>query len=549
MSKGVAQGQGRKAAPPVAEAVHPAGIFPEETYLRLNPDVLMAVSAGKFRSGWEHYEHFGRSEGRPVMPPSVMPWDKIVPTAALDKAATPVSAPAGAIDAICLSNAGGIYIVGWVNDAQDRLQCIELNFPGWSVIFSGANLARLRRPDADAALGLGPAHMLGFWSFLYGARRLSGGLCNLVLRFKSGAELQVTTTADIIDDREMRNMLLTQLATVQYLGNAYFDSYNAIDPAIGAQLVDFNRVLTRRAVSAPYVKRFGRADAVYKGSIIVCLYGKPEYLFLQQALFSAASGMRDYEFIYVSNSPEIAEQLLKEAELCEMIYGLDLTLVLLNGNAGFGAANNIAADYARSNRLLIVNPDVFPRDPAWAEKHNAVLETLPAVQTDLFGAPLYYDDGSLMHGGMYFEFDTMPGFAQGQIKETSILRVEHYGKGAPPDTASFLRPRPVPAVTGAFISASRSWFEELGGFNEDYIFGHYEDADLCLKSLAAGRAAWLHDIRLWHLEGKGSIRQPPHEGGSIVNRWLFTRNWSEQVRDGLLGPVPGHEAFKAGLVP
>jgi GT2 family glycosyltransferase len=144
--------------------------------------------------------------------------------------------------------------------------------------------------------------------------------------------------------------------------------------------------------------------------------------------------------------------------------------------------------------------------------------------------------------------DSMPGFAQGRKHETAILRVEHYGKGAPPDTAAFLRPRPVPAVTGAFISTARGWFDSLDGFSEDYIFGHYEDADLCLKSLAAGRPAWLQDARLWHLEGKGSHRQAQHEGGSVVNRWLFTKTWAEVVRDGLHGPAPQHPGL-GGAVP
>ena len=71
----------------------------------------------------------------------------------------------------------------------------------------------------------------------------------------------------------------------------------------------------------------------------------------------------------------------------------------------------------------------------------------------------------------------------------------------------FTAPRPVPAVTGAFMSVDRGWFEKLGGFTEDYVFGHYEDADLCLKSIQAGAVPWIHDIRLWHLEGQGS--HPP----------------------------------------
>ena len=141
-------------------------------------------------------------------------------------------------------------------------------------------------------------------------------------------------------------------------------------------------------------------------------------------MFSRLPGLRDYEFIYVCNSTHISEQLLKEAKRCSQIYGLDMTLVILGGYGGFGAANNVAAEYANSDRVIIMNPDVFPYDSGWAEKHSRLLDELPAEQTDLFGEPLYYDDGSLMHAGMYFCADTAPSFVKG-----AESRGEHFACG------------------------------------------------------------------------------------------------------------------------
>ena len=138
--------------------------------------------------------------------------------------------------------------------------------------------------------------------------------------------------------------------------------------------------------------------------------------------------------------------------------------------------------------------------------------------------PLYYDDGSLMHGGMYFELDTgLSVTARRRRARASCTRVEHYGKGAPPGAAQFTRTRPVPAVTGAFISCDRAWFEALGGFTEDYVFGHYEDADLCLKSLTrhARLAAGSSASGIWRARARCACHA--HEGGSLVNRWLFSR--------------------------
>ena len=70
------------------------------------------------------------------------------------------------------------------------------------------------------------------------------------------------------------------------------------------------------------------------------------------------------------------------------------------------------------------------------------------------------------------------------------------------------------------------------------MFGHYEDADLCLRSLEAGSPAWVQDLRLWHLEGRGSVRRPVHEGANLVNRWHFSRTWAERIAADLCGPAP-----------
>ena len=287
-----------------------------------------------------------------------------------------------------------------------------------------------------------------------------------------------------------------------------------------------------------YIQRVGVDKRKVRGSIIVCLYGKPEYLFLQNALFSGLPGFEDYELIYVSNSPEMAERLLQDAQTAYQVYGAPQTVILLPGNAGFGAANNLAVQHARSDRILFMNPDVLPLDPDWADRHTKTVTNLPPERTRLFGVPLYYDDGSLMHGGMYFEFDTGVSIGRGEINEIRLVRVEHYGKGAPAWADQFVESRPIQAVTGAFISVDRGWFTALGGFSENYIFGHYEDADLCLKSLKRGTPPWIHDIRLWHLEGKGSTRLPVHEGGALVNRWLFAKTWADMICDGLEGPRP-----------
>jgi GT2 family glycosyltransferase len=93
-------------------------------------------------------------------------------------------------------------------------------------------------------------------------------------------------------------------------------------------------------------------------------------------------------------------------------------------------------------------------------------------------------------------------------------------------------------VTGAFMSFDRAWFERLGGFSPEFIFGHYEDVDLCLRSLQAGTPAWLHDIPFWHLESAGGKRGPIHNAARLVNRWHLTAKWGGLVKTELNGRSP-----------
>lgn len=54
-------------------AACPVADFSERDYIAGNPDVAAAVSAGKFRSGWEHFLLYGHAEDRPGTPAVIEP--------------------------------------------------------------------------------------------------------------------------------------------------------------------------------------------------------------------------------------------------------------------------------------------------------------------------------------------------------------------------------------------------------------------------------------------------------------------------------------------
>jgi GT2 family glycosyltransferase len=511
--------------------------FGEAAYLAAYPDAAAAVRAGEATSASDHYARTGQSHHLLQSPR----YRRALSGGMVEHAGN--AALPFRIDTAAVSANGTVFVVGWCDDRTSPLLSVSVvqDGEGWNT----RGVARCRRLDVEAHLDA-PDHLFGFWA----VHRLGcfdghirGGQqrgMSLRARMADGRVVEADLQPRLMSDEALRERVLTYFAGLAYLGNPAVESFQQLDTGAGTAMIGLNRAVSSTIARAAHVERFGPGRSRFAASFIVCLFGKVEFFFVQQALFVTGAGVADVEFIYVLNSPELAEALQKEARNAAHIYGLSVTLVTLPGNAGFSAANNAAARHARSDRLVFMNPDVFPRDDGWAVRHAAILAGAPREGTALFGVPLFYDDGSLMHGGMCFEVDQGLLVRPEGITAAGLIRVEHLGKGAPAWSTTYSRPRPVPAVTGAFISADRAWFELLGGFTEDYVFGHYEDADLAMKSLQAGVPTWLQDLPMWHLEGKGSSRRPVHEGGSMVNRWVFTRRWGGLIEASLSGRTPVH---------
>jgi len=507
--------------------------FEMTAYLRAFPDVRQAILEGMFETALDHYREFGITEQRLQDPR----YRRALADTGEDQNEHAASLMLGSVDAVFVSASGYLLIIGWVHDNTARLEQIDVLSEG-VVLASVRHIARCRRADAETAVNAAPGQLLGFWT-VAALKNPDAAARNCSVRLHAGYTAKLfDAVPSVVSGEKLREVVFEYYAAAQYFTNPQIASYQQIDNPLGSLLVELSVQISLRIISKATCLRFGPQKPHYAGSLVICLYGKAEFLFLQSAFFTVGHGWQDYEFIYVTNSPELTETLQKEAAIASRLYDASISIIILPDNAGFGAANNAAVNFARSKRILIVNPDVFPRTSEWADQHTALIEALPPEQTAMFGAPLYYDDGSLMHAGMFFDIDLGLSVSPSGIRQSDLIRVEHYGKGAPPNTPHFLQSRKVPAVTGAFMSIDRDWFERLGGFSLEYVFGHYEDADLCLKSLAAGVPVWMHNLPFWHLEGKGSTRRPVHEGGSLVNRWHFTKTWGRWIREELTGKSP-----------
>jgi GT2 family glycosyltransferase len=88
---------------------------------------------------------------------------------------------------------------------------------------------------------------------------------------------------------------------------------------------------------------------------------------------------------------------------------------------------------------------------------------------------------------------------------------------------------------------NRQSYQSLGGLDESYILGDFEDSDLCMKARAEGMNIVLaEDVSLYHLERQSQSLVSARRWKSELtyyNCWYHTDKWHEHItqlkQDGL----------------
>ena len=163
-------------------------------------------------------------------------------------------------------------------------------------------------------------------------------------------------------------------------------------------------------------------------------------------------------------------------------FRLPFRLLLLPSNLGFARASNCGLRAARSPFVCFLNSDIFPIDDDWIERLVVRLEQNPGL--GVIGARLLYEDGSIQHEGCYY---------RPQAEFGGWTFIEHTNKGRRPAAARGLQY--CEAITGACMVLARSLAQELGGFDESYVVGDFEDSDLCRRVQARGLKVAVDDDR------------------------------------------------------
>lgn len=178
----------------------------------------------------------------------------------------------------------------------------------------------------------------------------------------------------------------------------------------------------------------------------------------------------------------------------------EVELIRSAENLGFARANNVVAEAAKTEWLLLLNPDT--------ECHPGAIDNLMAFamanpKGGIYGGRTVFPDGRLNIASCWNRITPWSVFCiatglTAAFRRSSLFNTEAMGNWQR-DTV-----REVDIVVGCFLLIRRELWQRLGGFDLRY-FMYGEEADLCLRARKLSfRPMITPDAQIMHLVGAAS---------------------------------------------
>jgi len=227
------------------------------------------------------------------------------------------------------------------------------------------------------------------------------------------------------------------------------------------------------------------------------------------------------EIIIVDNDSRTAEALQFFENVVKLLP--DRVRVLHHpGPFNFSRMNNLAAEAARGDYLLLLNNDTAALQEDWL---THMMRHALRPEVGVVGAGLYFPGGAIQHAGVVVGLNGP---------------AEHPFAGLPADTPGYLYRAQLQqnysAVTGACLLVRKALYQELGGLDETALAVSYNDVDFCLKARTAGKlvlwtplALLMHEAGASQLNGVEKLKDPERLRRFADERIVMYRRWREGI--------------------
>ncbi|MEW6372591.1 MAG: glycosyltransferase family 2 protein [Pseudomonadota bacterium] len=426
-----------------------------------------------------------------------------------------------AIDHGVALGANGLLIYGWRHFRKGKVLSLHLHGADGVTLDMTNSLFALSRVDVMRSLKDRFDDVGEFCGFIAHIKvpteKLDRPTIEVRLDDGSSRTVRVPLARDDISGVRLIKDLLMRVPAANRIQPRLFDLF---DQHLGPVIEEISAA--RPAFDGTVVEQqFGVPPKDPKVSVIVPLYGRYDFVRYQLAHFADDKEFKDIDLIYVIDDPKIITETNELATIYHPVFNVPFRTLSYDCNLGFAGANNVGVRHSRGETIVLLNSDVLPRDHGWVSKLKGALDQLP--QAGAVGPLLQFADDSVQHAGMISKRDTrLPGF---------LLNI-HPGKGQPwngPET-----PRECQMLTAACVMLDKALYLEVGGLDEGYVIGDFEDSDLCLALRKREKRLWLvPEAKLWHLERQSQNLESIsgyRQLLTLFNGWRFHK----KIQDGLI---------------
>ncbi len=178
-------------------------------------------------------------------------------------------------------------------------------------------------------------------------------------------------------------------------------------------------------------------------------------------------------------------------------------------NLGFAAGNNQGISAAKGNYLLIMNNDLVVT-PGWLGRLLSVAEKKPEI--GIVGPMSNYVSGPQLVKNVNYHPQTLNG-----LEDFALSFARKNARQV----------RPFWRVVGFCMLVKRAVIEKIGGFDERYGLGNFEDDDFSLRASLVGFESWIaEDCFVHHFGNRTFIGAKIDYEESLKRNWeIFKKKW------------------------
>jgi len=227
----------------------------------------------------------------------------------------------------------------------------------------------------------------------------------------------------------------------------------------------------------------------------------------------------NYEIIVIENNSDEDSifEYYKELENIE-----NVKLVTFSGEFNYSAVNNLGAEQASGEYILLLNNDTEVIEPKWIEE---LLMYAQRPDVACVGGKLLYSDNTVQHAGIVI------GLGAHRTAGHTHYGISNLNYGY---MGRLSYAQNVTAVTGACLMVSSEIYRELGGLDENFKIS-LNDVDFCLKAREKGYLnIFTPFAELYHYE---SISRGSDAKGKNADRYnreadAFKTKWKAVLEKG-----------------